>query len=76
MPKPRPGSREGNRRQLSLLDSELSDLIDCVTIAADRAESSAYEVAGTPKARRLALARAKRLYALADRLLDIDEASQ
>jgi len=30
------------------------------------AESSAYDVAGTPKARQLAQQRAKRLYALAD----------
>src|SRR5690242_19992477 len=52
---------------LTLNDSELSDLIDCVTIAADRAESSAYDVAGTPKAKKLALSRAKRLYALANR---------
>lgn len=71
MPKLKPGPRERNRNQLSLLDSELSDLIDCVTLAADRAESSAYDVAGTPKARQLALDRAKRLYALAARLLDI-----
>ena len=73
MPKPKLGSREGIRHQLSLSNGELSDLIDCVTIAADRADSSANDVAGTPKARKLALDRAKRLYALAVRLLHIDQ---
>jgi hypothetical protein len=53
---------------LTLLDSELEELIECVANAADRAESSAYDMAGTPKAKRLAVERAKRLYALASRL--------
>ena len=56
---------------VKLLASELSDIIDCVTNAADRAESSAYDMAGTPKAKQLARERAKRLYALAGRLLAI-----
>ena len=56
---------------LVLSASELSDLIDCVTAAADHAESSSYDVAGTPKAKQLARDRAKRLYALANRLLSI-----
>ena len=54
-----------------LLAGELSDLIDCVTTAADRAESSTYDMAGTPRAKRLAQERAKRLYALAGRLVDL-----
>ena len=53
---------------LSLLDSELDELIECVAHAADRAESGAYDMAGTPKAKALAKERAKRLYALASRL--------
>jgi DNA-binding MurR/RpiR family transcriptional regulator len=56
---------------VTLLASELSDIIDCVTNAADRAESSAYDMAGTPRAKQLAQERAKRLYALAGRLLAI-----
>ena len=56
---------------VTLLASELLDIIDCVTNAADRAESSAYDMAGTPKAKQLARERAKRLYALAGRLLAI-----
>jgi len=53
---------------VTLLDSELDELIECVAYAADRAESSAYDMAGTPKAKALAKERAKRLYALASRL--------
>ena len=56
---------------LILSAGELWDIIDCVAAAADRAESSAYGTAGTPKARQLARDRAKRLYALAARLLDM-----
>jgi hypothetical protein len=56
---------------LILSAGELQDIIDCVAAAADRAESSGYGAAGTPRARQLARARAKRLYALAARLLDI-----
>jgi hypothetical protein len=66
--------RQAASHFLTLGDSELSDLIDCVAAAADRAESGAYTLAATSEARRLALDRAKRLYTLADRLLDIDEA--
>jgi hypothetical protein len=53
---------------LTLLDSELDELIECVAHAADRAESGSYDMAGTPKARAIAMQRAKRLYALASRL--------
>jgi hypothetical protein len=53
---------------LTLLESELDELIECVAHAADRAESGAYDMAGTPKAKMLAKERAKRLYALASRL--------
>ena len=56
---------------LVLSANELSDLVDCVTAAADHAESNSYHVAGTPKAKQLARDRAKRLYALASRLLSI-----
>jgi hypothetical protein len=50
---------------VTLLDSELDELIKCVANAADRAESGSYDMAGTPKAKALAKERAKRLYALA-----------
>jgi len=53
---------------ITLLESELDELIECVAHAADRAESGAYDMAGTPKAKALAKERAKRLYALASRL--------
>jgi len=53
---------------VSLLDSELDELIECVANAADRAESGSYDMAGTPKAKAIAMERAKRLYALASRL--------
>ena len=53
---------------VTLLDSELDELIECVANAANRAESGSYDMAGTPKAKQLALDRAKRLYALASRL--------
>ena len=53
---------------VTLLDSELDELIECVAHAADRAESGAYDMAGTPKAKMLAKERAKRLYDLASRL--------
>ena len=77
MPIPQP--KAGNQAEshfLKLDDGELSDLIDCVVAAADRAESGAYTVAKVPAARRLAPERAKRLYALAEHLLDIDEERQ
>ena len=54
--------------KLTLLDSELGELIECVANAADRAESGSYDVAGTPKAKAIVMQRAKRLYALASRL--------
>ena len=54
--------------KLKLLDSELDELIECVANAADRAESGSYGVVGTPKAKAIAMQRAKRLYALASRL--------
>jgi len=39
---------------VTLLDSELDELIECVANAADRAESGSYDMAGTPKAKTLA----------------------
>jgi hypothetical protein len=53
---------------ISLLDSELDVLIECVANAADRAEGGSYDMAGTPKVKAIAMERAKRLYALASRL--------
>jgi hypothetical protein len=53
---------------VTLLDSELDELIECVANAADRAESGSYDMADTPKAKTLAKERAKSLYALASRL--------
>ena len=53
---------------ITLLDTELDELIECVASAADRAESGSCDMAGTPKATAIAMERAKRLYALASRL--------
>ena len=53
---------------ITLSESELDELIECVANVADRAESAAYNLSGTPKAKALAQERAKRLYALATRL--------
>ena len=53
---------------VTLLDSKLDELIECVAHGADRAESGSYDMAGTPKAKAIAMERAKRLYALASRL--------
>jgi hypothetical protein len=53
---------------ITLLDSELDELVECVANAADRAESGSYDVAGRPKAKAIAMERAKRLYALVTRL--------
>ena len=52
----------------TLLDSELDELIERVANAADRAESGSYDMAGTPRAKAIAMEREKRLYALASRL--------
>ena len=56
------------QRPVTLLNSELDELIECVANATDRAESGSYDMAGTPKAKAIAMERAKRLYALASRL--------
>jgi hypothetical protein len=53
---------------VTLLESELDELIECVANAADRAESGSYDMAGTPKAKTLAKERAKHLYDLASHL--------
>ena len=55
---------------ITLSENELDELIECVANAADRAESAAYSMTGTPKAKSLAQERAKRLYSLATRLED------
>ena len=71
MPKAQAEPKQGSHGYwLGLSDSELSDIIDCVANAADRAESAGYDMAGTSRARQLARDRAKRLYALIARLLE------
>ena len=55
---------------ITLSENELDELIECVANVADRAESAAYNMSSTPKAKALAQERAKRLYALATRLED------
>jgi len=55
---------------ITLSENELDELIECVANVADRAESAAYSMTGTPKAKALAQERARRLYALATRLED------
>ena len=55
---------------ITLLENELDELIQSVANAADRAESAAYNMTGTPKAKALAQERAKRLHALATRLVN------
>jgi len=53
-----------NTVSLSLLDSEVNEIIDCLKSAADQAEEWAQELATTPKAQELARGRACRMYAL------------
>jgi len=53
---------------VTLVENELDELIQSVANAADRAESAAHKMTGTPKAKALAHERAKRLRALATRL--------
>ena len=53
---------------IALSENELDELIECVANIADRAESAAYNMSGTPKSKALAQERAERLYALATRL--------
>jgi hypothetical protein len=55
---------------VTLSENELDELIECVANVADRAESAAYNMTGTPKAKVLAQEGARRLYALATRLED------
>ena len=55
---------------ITLSENELDELIECVANVADRAESAAYSMTGTPKAKALAQEKARRLYALATRLED------
>ena len=57
-------ARTMDRITITLSENELDELIECVANAADRAESVAYNMTGTPKAKALAQERAKRLYAL------------
>ena len=55
---------------ITLSENELDELIECVANVADRAESAAYNMSSTPKAKAIAQERAKRLYAVATRLED------
>ena len=55
---------------ITLSENEFYELIGCVANVADRAESAAYNMSSTPKAKAIAQQRAKRLYALATRLED------
>jgi hypothetical protein len=45
---------------ITLSENELDELIECVANVADRAESAAYNMTGTPKAKALARERARR----------------
>ena len=62
------GLRQPLAITIALSENELDKLIECVAHIADRAESAAYSMSGTPKAKTLARERAKRLYDLATRL--------
>jgi hypothetical protein len=59
---------EPPRVTFALLKTELDGIVECVSNAADRAQSATYEVSSTPRARAIARKRAKRLYMLASRL--------
>jgi hypothetical protein len=61
-----PRVRGPSRITLTLAESDLDEIIQCVANAADRAESATYDLASTPKAK--AKERAKHLYDLASRL--------
>ena len=60
--------REPSRVTLTLAESDLEEIIQCIANAADRAESATYDLASTPKAKAIAKERAKHLYDLASRL--------
>jgi hypothetical protein len=63
-----PRVRGHSRITLTLAESDLNEIIQCVANAADRAESATYDLASTPKAKAIAKERAKHLYDLASRL--------
>jgi hypothetical protein len=60
--------REPPRVTVVLAEGDLDEIIQCIANVADRAESAAYDVASTPRAKTIARERAKRLYELASRL--------
>jgi hypothetical protein len=60
--------REPSRVTLTLTESDLDEILQCIANAADRAESATYDLARTPKAKAIAKERAKRLYDIASRL--------
>jgi hypothetical protein len=57
--------REPSRVTLTLTESDLDEIIQCIASAADRAESATYDLSSTPKAKAIAKERAKHLYDLA-----------
>jgi hypothetical protein len=63
-----PRVRGPSRVTLTLAESDLDEIIQCVANAADRAESATYDLSSTPKAKAIAKDRAKRLYDIASRL--------
>jgi hypothetical protein len=64
----KPHVRGPFRVTLTLAESDLDEIIQCIVNAADRAESATYDLASTPKAKAIAKERAKRLYDIASRL--------
>jgi hypothetical protein len=60
--------REPSRVKLTLAESDLDEIIECIANAADRAESATYDLSSTPRAMAIAQERAKHLYNLASRL--------
>ena len=60
--------REPCRVTVTLAESDLDDIIQCIASAADRAESATYDLSSTPRAKVIAKERAKHLYDLASRL--------
>jgi hypothetical protein len=60
--------REPSHVKLTLMESDLEEIIQCISNAADRAESATYGLSSTPRAKAIAKERAKHLYAMADRL--------
>jgi hypothetical protein len=54
--------RKPSRVALMLAESDVDEIIECIANAADRAESTSYDLASTPRAQAIAKERAKHLY--------------